>query len=57
MQRLSLALHVTSGSYLRDALLEGSRVAVACIPVPRGFVFFFFLLGGLRWGFITRKTR
>jgi hypothetical protein len=42
MQRLSLALHVTSGSYLRNALHEGSPDAVACLPVPRAQVFSFF---------------
>jgi hypothetical protein len=35
MQRLSTALHDTLGSYLRDALQEGSADAVACLPVPR----------------------
>jgi hypothetical protein len=35
MQRLSTALHGTLGSYLRDALQEGSAGAVACLPVPR----------------------
>jgi hypothetical protein len=35
MQRLSAALHGTMGSYLRDALQEGSADAVACLPVPR----------------------
>jgi NAD-specific glutamate dehydrogenase len=35
MQRLSDALHDTLGSYLRDALLEASADAVACLPVPR----------------------
>jgi hypothetical protein len=40
MQRLSAALHGTLGSYLRDALQEGSADAVACHPVPRAWVFF-----------------
>jgi hypothetical protein len=35
MQRLSVALHGTLGSYPRDALQEGSADAVACLPVPR----------------------
>jgi NAD-specific glutamate dehydrogenase len=35
MQRLYVALHGTMGSYLRDALHEGSADAVACLPVPR----------------------
>jgi hypothetical protein len=34
-QRLSVALHGTLGSYLRDALHEGIADAVACLPVPR----------------------
>jgi hypothetical protein len=35
MQRLSAALHGTLGSYLRDALQEGSADVVVCLPVPR----------------------
>jgi NAD-specific glutamate dehydrogenase len=35
MQHLSAALHGTLGSYLRDALQEGSANAVACLRVPR----------------------
>jgi hypothetical protein len=35
MQRLFVALHGTLGSYLRDALKEGSADAVACLHVPR----------------------
>jgi hypothetical protein len=35
MQCLSGALHGTMGSYLRDALQEGSADAVACLLVPR----------------------
>ena len=35
MQRLSVALHGTLGSYLRDAFQEGSAGAVAFLPVPR----------------------
>jgi hypothetical protein len=35
MQRLSVALRGTLGSYLRDAFQEGSVDAVACRPVPR----------------------
>jgi hypothetical protein len=35
MQRLSIALHGTLGSYLRDALHEGSADAVACRHIPR----------------------
>jgi hypothetical protein len=39
MQCVSAALHGTLGSYLRDALQEGSADAVACLPVPRAKVF------------------
>jgi hypothetical protein len=35
MQRLSVALHGTLGSYLREAFQEGSADAVACLPIPR----------------------
>jgi hypothetical protein len=35
MQHLSATLHVTVGSYLRDAFQEGSADAVACPHVPR----------------------
>jgi hypothetical protein len=35
MQRLSVALHGTMGSYLRDDFQEGTADAVACLPVPR----------------------
>jgi hypothetical protein len=35
MQRLCVALHGTLGSYLHDALHEGSADGVACLPVPR----------------------
>jgi hypothetical protein len=35
MQRLFAARHGTMGSYLRDALQEGSAVVVACLHVPR----------------------
>jgi hypothetical protein len=34
MQRLSVALHGTLGSCLRDALREGSADAVAGLPFP-----------------------
>jgi nicotinamidase-related amidase len=44
MKRFSPALHGTFGSYLRDALHEGSADAVACLPVPRAQVFSSFLL-------------
>jgi hypothetical protein len=44
MRRLSAALHGSLGSYVRDALLEGSADAVACLPVPRAQVFTSFLL-------------
>jgi hypothetical protein len=43
MQRLSAALHGTLGSYLRDALQEGSADAAACLPVPRAKLGFFLL--------------
>jgi hypothetical protein len=35
MQRLSVALHGTLGSYLRDAFQEGNAGVVAWLPVPR----------------------
>jgi hypothetical protein len=35
MQRLYVVLHGTLGSYLLDALREGSADAVACLRVPR----------------------
>jgi hypothetical protein len=35
MRRRSAALHGTLGSYLRDALQEGSADPVACLPVSR----------------------
>jgi hypothetical protein len=35
MNRLFLALHGTLGSYLGDALHEGSADSVACLHVPR----------------------
>jgi hypothetical protein len=56
MQRLSVALHITLGSYLRDALQEGSADAVACLSVPGAYIFpfFFFLLGGLRCFFCKK---
>jgi hypothetical protein len=38
MQRLFAALHVTLGSFLRDALQEGSVDAVACLSAPRAMV-------------------
>jgi hypothetical protein len=43
MQRFSSTLRGTLGSYLRDALQEGSADAVACLPVPRAHVFSCFL--------------
>jgi hypothetical protein len=39
MQRLSSTLHGTMGSYPRDALQEGSVDAIACLFVPRAYVF------------------
>jgi hypothetical protein len=48
MQRLFVALHGTMGSYLRDALHEGSADVVACLHVPRAKVFSSFLLFA-RW--------
>jgi hypothetical protein len=49
MQRLSAALHITLGSYIRDALHEGSADAVAYFLFLglRFFPLFFFLPGGL----------
>jgi NAD-specific glutamate dehydrogenase len=44
MQRLLDALHGTLGSYLRNALQEGSVDAVACLLVPRAQAFSCFLL-------------
>jgi hypothetical protein len=53
LQRLSAALHGTLGSYLRDALHEGSADAVACLIAPRAhacgifpslFIFSFLIL-------------
>jgi hypothetical protein len=46
MQRLSAALHGILGSYLRDALQEGSVDVVACLSVPRALVLWgaYFLL-------------
>jgi hypothetical protein len=44
MRRLSAALHGTLGSYLRDALQEGSVDALACLRVPRAWSFSSFLL-------------
>jgi hypothetical protein len=35
MQRLSVVLHGTLGSYLCDPLQEGGAAAVACLPAPR----------------------
>jgi hypothetical protein len=35
MRRVSVALHGTLGSYLHDALHEGSVDDVACLLVPR----------------------
>jgi hypothetical protein len=35
MQRLCVALHDTMGTYLRDALHEGSAHVVARLHVPR----------------------
>jgi hypothetical protein len=44
-------LYAAMGSYLRDALHDGSVDGVACLRVPRAYVFplplSFFLLGGL----------
>jgi hypothetical protein len=38
MQRLSVVLHGTLGSYHRDALHEGAAAAVACLhPCSEGF--------------------
>jgi hypothetical protein len=44
MQRIVVDLHGTLGSYLRDALQEGSADAVACLRVARDKVFSSFLL-------------
>jgi hypothetical protein len=34
MQCLSIVLHGTLGSHLRDALQEGNGTDVACFPIP-----------------------
>jgi hypothetical protein len=47
MQRLSATLHGTLGSYLRDALQEGSPDVAACLRVPRAKVFSSYLLFAL----------
>jgi hypothetical protein len=39
MQRLFAALHGTLGSYLRDALHDGSANVVARLSIPRAQVF------------------
>jgi hypothetical protein len=44
MQRLYVALHGTLGSYLRDALHEGSVNVVTCLHVPRAWIFSAFIL-------------
>jgi hypothetical protein len=44
MQRHSVDLHGTLGSYLQDALQEDSANGVACLHVPRAFGFSSFLL-------------
>jgi hypothetical protein len=44
MQRLFVALYGAMGSYLRDAFHEGIADVVACLPVPRAWVFPSFLL-------------
>jgi hypothetical protein len=47
-RRFSAALHGTLGSYLRDALQEGSADAAACLPAfLRFFPLFLFLLGSM----------
>jgi hypothetical protein len=53
-QRLFAALSGTSGSYLRDALQEGSVDDVACLLAPRAKFFspFFLSLGGLHCFFL-----
>jgi hypothetical protein len=50
MQRLYAALHGILGSYLRNALQEGNGGAVACVHVPRAYVFSSFRL--LAWWLI-----
>jgi hypothetical protein len=39
MHRPSAALHGSLGSYIRNALQEGSADAMACLPVPRDQIF------------------
>jgi hypothetical protein len=59
MQRLSTARHGTFGSYLCDALYEGSANAVACLPAPRAYdacwIFSFFFLGGFHFFFVKNN--
>jgi hypothetical protein len=43
MHWLSAVLNGSLGSYLRDALQEGSADDVACLPVPRALAFGFCL--------------
>jgi hypothetical protein len=43
MQRLFATLHDSLGSYLRDALQEGSVDAVACLLVFRNYILSSFL--------------
>jgi hypothetical protein len=56
LQHLYADLHGSLGSYLRDALQEGSADTVACLHVPRAyacgaFSSFSFLLGGFHISF------
>jgi hypothetical protein len=44
MQHLFATLHGTLGTYLRDALQEGSADVVVCLLVPRAWAFSSFLL-------------
>jgi hypothetical protein len=46
MQRLFAALYGTLGSYLHKALQEGNVDVVACLFVPRAYVFSSFILLG-----------
>jgi hypothetical protein len=60
MQRLSVALHGTLGSYFRDTLHEGGAGAVACLPVYRAKVFSSYFILVTRWSpllFLVRIFR
>jgi hypothetical protein len=53
MQRLSMVLHGTLGSYLRDALHEGGAADVANLLAPRALVFVLVFFSSLLVGSTT----